>query len=276
MADKKVRLKDGNDILYPQIRQEDVVNLPITLSSKLYNDKNADTTYIERNGAEDQLHILKRTSLANGLGFTVSTKEGKWKEYRLPNTESGGTLSTNTVNGFDPDNFQDGTKWLNHQPGENEVGNANRPLILFGTEFKTNNGDTIATTPYVDNAVKNLYPVGSIYMSFSNTSPASFIGGSWSQMSNTFLYASTSDVIASNGSRYGEEKHTLTTNEMPSHNHNIGDWYLVQRQIGTNSSSVFYGSGNSKVSGNTGLEGGGQAHNNMPPYTKVYMWRRTA
>lgn len=38
-----------------------------------------------------------------------------------------------------PDNFNDDTKWLNHQNAQNEVGNSNRPLALFGAEVYTAN-----------------------------------------------------------------------------------------------------------------------------------------
>ena len=114
-------------------------------------------------------------------------------------------------------------------------------------------------------------------MSFRNVSPSSFIGGTWVQMNNTFLYAATSDVRMSNTSRYGEEKHTLTINEMPQHDHELDNWYSVSRASGSNASVPWPGSGSSKLSGlYTTSSGNGAAHNNMPPYTKVYMWYRSA
>lgn len=45
-----------------------------------------------------------------------------------------------------PDDFNDGTQWLNHQSTQNEVGNTNRPLILFGSAIKNNSGQVMATT----------------------------------------------------------------------------------------------------------------------------------
>lgn len=128
--------------------------------------------------------------------------------------------------------------------------------------------------------INKIYPVGSIYMSFRNTSPASFIGGSWSQLSNTFLYASTSDVVEGNGARFGEANHKLTVNEIPSHNHTTIDgnnWGSSGGNFNNPTRAIAaWSSGGWTFSANTSSTGGGQEHNNMPPYTKVYMWRRTS
>lgn len=61
-----------------------------------------------------------------------------------------------------------------------------------------------------------IYPVGAIYQSTQSTSPASLFGGSWSQITSRFLYATTS----SNGTG-GSNTHTLSESEMPSHSHRV-------------------------------------------------------
>lgn len=63
------------------------------------------------------------------------------------------------------------------------------------------------------NLMDIIYPVGSIYHSMNATSPATSIGGTWTAI-KTFLLGSTSS-----GKTGGEEMHTLTINEMPSHSH---------------------------------------------------------
>lgn len=63
------------------------------------------------------------------------------------------------------------------------------------------------------NLLDIVYPVGSIYQSMSATSPADFIGGTWTKI-KTFLYGA--DTAKETG---GEATHTLTTDEMPKHNH---------------------------------------------------------
>ena len=74
---------------------------------------------------------------------------------------------------------------------------------------------------------------------------------------------------------------TLTVEETPSHNHTISD------QTSGNSIKLGYYSGNTNYALSkraadydydlkTNETGGGAAHNNMPPYLTVYMWKRTA
>ena len=132
-----------------------------------------------------------------------------------------------------------------------------------------------------------VYPVGSIYMSVSSTSPASLFGGTWEQIQNRFLLAAGSSYTA--GNTGGEATHTLTANEIPSHTHalrantpwgnseTLGAWqqyfgsnilYDIGASGGTITSSYYYDV--------TQHAGGGGSHNNMPPYLVVYMWKRTA
>jgi microcystin-dependent protein len=75
----------------------------------------------------------------------------------------------------------------------------------------------------------------------------------------------------------GEEKHTLTTNEMPTHSHTITDPGHVHGSIsqGTGFAATDGGNGNRANQGSTTTAvtnitinntGGGDPHNNMPPY----------
>lgn len=63
------------------------------------------------------------------------------------------------------------------------------------------------------NLLDIVYPVGSIYQSMNETSPADVIGGTWTQI-KTFLYGA--DTAKETG---GEATHTLTIDEMPSRTH---------------------------------------------------------
>ena len=70
-----------------------------------------------------------------------------------------------------------------------------------------------------------LYPVGSIYTNYNNpTNPATLLGfGSWTQVSRGMVLVgqAASGTFATAGSTGGEETHTLTIAEMPSHKHAI-------------------------------------------------------
>lgn len=124
--------------------------------------------------------------------------------------------------------------------------------------------------------VDAIYPVGSIYMSVNSTSPATLFGGTWVQLKDRFLLGAGSTYT--NGATGGEATHKLTVNEMPSHTHEIQGGgvklSLVSGNTGYYRLQFATGGGVQQVLNlNTGGDG---AHNNMPPYLVVYMWKRTA
>lgn len=66
--------------------------------------------------------------------------------------------------------------------------------------------------------LNKVYPVGSIYMSVVNVSPASFLGGTWQAIEQgRMLMAAGSSWQA--GTTGGTAYHTLTIAELPAHNH---------------------------------------------------------
>ena len=147
---------------------------------------------------------------------------------------------------------------------------------------------------YYRTPVDLIYPVGSIYMSVNATNPKELFGGTWEQIKGRFLLGMSSSYSA--GSTGGEATHTLTTSEIPFHNHAIGQdgntSLVLPTDVAVDDSS--------HAQYVTTLEGGrsgwykssvawggaivtrdqtspyGQAHNNMPPYLAVYIWKRTA
>ena len=127
-----------------------------------------------------------------------------------------------------------------------------------------------------------VYPVGSIYMSTASTSPSTlFPGTTWTQLQDTFLLAAGSTYAA--GATGGEAEHTLTTDEMPSHRHEGLEYGDTGRNVGFDNGSyndaykLSWATPASRTATVfTDYAGGGQAHNNMPPYLAVYMWQRTA
>lgn len=175
------------------------------------------------------------------------------------------------------------------------------------TPAAADNSTKIATTAFVKSAIAavidEVYPVGAIYVSVSPTSPATLFGvGTWERITGRFLLAATdegeSGAEQAAGRTGGEASHTLTLNEMPSHTHGskslTGSWSTeawngvagsgIVSKASSNYNRKSPGSGS--MLGRTSFnidathehspEGGGQAHNNMPPFLSVYMWKRTA
>ena len=124
---------------------------------------------------------------------------------------------------------------------------------------------------------EHIYPVGAIYMSANATDPAQLFGGIWEQLKDRFLLAA-GDVYGA-GSRGGEAEHTLTVDEIPSHEHNVPVyWKGASGNSGVNVQGM-ESSDPRQYTGwtnNTDATGGGEPHNNMPPYLAVYMWKRIA
>ncbi len=111
-------------------------------------------------------------------------------------------------------------------------------------------------------------------------------GTKWTKIEGSFLLgASSSYKINTTG---GEATHTLTINEIPSHNHafsngghslNIGcnSGHLgLPKEAGFVMAQDNAFSNTTKNTCSISASGGGKAHNNMPPYKAVYIWERTA
>jgi len=169
-------------------------------------------------------------------------------------------------------------------------------------------GNLNGTATSVEKAdlLSKVYPVGSIYMSVNSTSPASFLGGTWEMLQNRFLVGAGGSY--SNGATGGEASHALKVGEIPAHLHTYYDTVftenltvatrgsftdfdgqtVTEKVVKNGSSSVFKLTG-SKSGADTDNEtrsvlfrkttgtdsASGSAHNNMPPYLAVYMWKRT-
>lgn len=149
--------------------------------------------------------------------------------------------------------------------------------------------------------IDKIYPVGSIYMSVNGTNPADlFLGTEWERIKDTFLLASGDTY--SNGSTGGEASVTLNGAQMPYHYHSIqnqyikteangifngdflnyavngslGGWGVAQASANNRGGSRFLLPAHNTTSSGGNSQGQTEAHNNMPPYLAIYMWKRTA
>lgn len=153
------------------------------------------------------------------------------------------------------------------------------PVFDWGeNDFNFNVPVTINGELTVNGGLEYAYPINSIYISYSNVSPASLFGGTWTRIKNTFLWGC--DENGNIGDTGGEKTHVLTVDEMPSHTHYTGS--MAQHSDGsTLSDQSKYGYTESILTktsyGNrTNVTGGNLEHNNMPPYIHVAIWRRIA
>lgn len=151
----------------------------------------------------------------------------------------------------------------------------------------------------VNSIILKKHPIGSIEINVNGTNPSEYIGGTWESYGSGRVLVGVDasqtefDTVEKTGGSkthtHTTGNHTLTTNEMPSHNHGAGK-YDGQWM---NNGPVSYGAGTQAVIINnenngyriaTSSTGGNQAHNhgntgassNIQPYITVYIWKRTA
>lgn len=154
----------------------------------------------------------------------------------------------------------------------------------------------------IPSIVDAVYPVGSLYMNVNLVDPGAIFGGTWARIEDTFLLAAGQTYVA--GDTGGEATHTLTAEELPTHTHYAkgndstenDNWTIpAVRNISGTSGILTVSQGTDRVvpaskfesdaswgnfylgSETGGITGtSGTAHNNLPPYLVVYVWKRTA
>lgn len=179
------------------------------------------------------------------------------------------------------------------------VTNANyaEDAVLLGDE-----GSTEGQTPWIGVAdiiwsqmVNKIYPVGSIFMSATlstATAVGNALGGTWEEWGTgrVPVGVDTSDAdFEESEIEGGEKEHTLTTSEMPRHNHTLS-FTANSTGVGTTRTygTVYSTQNQSIIRNNTipttgelaywGIDytGSGQSHNNLQPYITCYMYKRIA
>ena len=118
----------------------------------------------------------------------------------------------------------------------------------------------------VNDLLNRVYPVGSIYMSAVNISPASFLGGTWQAIEQgRMLMAAGSSWQA--GTTGGAAYHALTVQEMPAHDHSATETAAGGHTHGasTGSAGAHSHSGSTNNAGNhyhtgTTSSAGGHSH----------------
>ncbi len=136
-------------------------------------------------------------------------------------------------------------------------------------------------------AVKHaMHRIGDIITSISDTNPSEEYGGTW------ILWGSGRVPVGIDAAQAefntvektgGEKTHILASNEIPSVNITAGGTQMSwnkstgggESRININTTAASY---NTNFTGGFDIivGGGGEAHNNLPPYITCYMWKKTA
>lgn len=153
---------------------------------------------------------------------------------------------------------------------------------------------TAAIASAISAAKQALMPVGTIVVLGVSTNPATLYGfGTWTAIEGRVLVGkAASGTFSTLDATGGAESVTLTTAQIPAHQHSMGhvnhaagpgpanpsaDWagYLHPSWSGKNGLPDWVDNGDGGYP-STGPRGGSGAHNNLQPYIVKYMWQRTA
>ena len=117
-----------------------------------------------------------------------------------------------------------------------------------------------------------IFPVGSIYTSMNNVSPATILGGTWEPITDRFLYCADSA-----GDIGGSKK--ISVAQLPPHTHNYavaGDRYGDPDGAADWANRYYYWRENPGLNFNHTSSSTGNGEDYMPPYMTVFCWHRTA
>ena len=112
-----------------------------------------------------------------------------------------------------------------------------------------------------------LYPIGSIYTSMNNINPSNFLGRTWKQIVDKFLYCSNTSLVEG-----GSKK--ITIDNLPPHSHEM---YCTANSGGTGIRHTYNKDATGLDRYPMGVQGGttGSGTDYMPPYITVFAWYRT-
>ena len=124
-------------------------------------------------------------------------------------------------------------------------------------------------------------PIGSVYMSYESTSPATIYGGTWTRITSAVIRGNSGSTTG----YQGNDNVTLTVDQIPSHSHKISFSSLkVNVDIGASGYSDYFRGGppsalqpfQGTINATITNTGGGEAFSVLPRRFEVYIWYRTA
>ena len=124
------------------------------------------------------------------------------------------------------------------------------------------------------NLLECIYPVGAVYFSTLSTSPASTVGGTWTQLTGGLLGLADSAGIATAGNNGGSN--TITIEELPPHTHRTNASDVVLNRSTGSLLSVAGGSTATFAQDYLITNSVGEGQDFIPAHSSVYCWKRTA
>lgn len=133
-----------------------------------------------------------------------------------------------------------------------------------------------------------IYPIGSIYMSYTSTSPASLFGGNWAVITGRFLYCNNGTSTGGANSRtYNfNHNHLQTLGFSSPYTNSNGCAYTNGGTVASSAvltatsdfsaSTPDYTGPSDLYGGSTVRKLGNKTIDTMPAYQTVYCWRRTS
>lgn len=155
-----------------------------------------------------------------------------------------------------------------------------RTLVTIGAFEKDVISETVRNSEAISQLQASMsslldmvYPIGSVYMSYENVSPAEFIGGTWVRIQNRFLVGAGDSYARGNTGGATNHKHLGTSGYSSNSQGVIATNGEATGTVDKYRVSSIDNSGNSQSNITVPYTGDGSS---LPPYYAVYMWQRTA
>jgi hypothetical protein len=152
-------------------------------------------------------------------------------------------------------------------------------LTVTGTLTATSSVAASLNETGIAAVLLRVYPVGAVYISTVNTSPATLFGGGWTSIGGGRVLQTVSGSTPAAGQNYSGNSRSISVANMPAHTHvhtvktgrsfssSLGDAPIVQ---GSNQTI------RDTADETTSSTGGGTAFNVQQASHGVYMWKRTS
>lgn len=138
--------------------------------------------------------------------------------------------------------------------------------------------------------LNTIYPIGSIYVSMNSTNPKNILGGTWTQITNRFLYCTSSSKSTGGSTTTGSHKLTAAESGVGNHVHTGKKAFMIDTgsqdpgwhgpPIRNWNDSDYktdpVGLGDYMNATSADAKSGHTHPQNLPPYITCYAWYRTA